>query len=145
MSTFVFRKYAGYNPNEIKCWSPSTVISESSFDLEEIVFSRGASKAGTSIPSPLARMELFDTAFHIVGDDRKNNLKGRTIYHQLVSDCLDVMQLILNSKNSEIGIGKKLWFKEWNVRENIDKLKSKGENHPNNLLAISLEQIFFDR
>ncbi len=145
MSTFVFRKYAGYNPNEIKCWSPSTVISESSFDLEDIVFSRGASKAGTSIPSPLARLELFDTAFHIVGDDRKNNLKGRTIYHQLVSDCLDVMQMIFNSKNSDIGIGKKLWFKEWKVRENIDKLKSKGDSHPNNLLAKSLEQIFFDK
>lgn len=144
MTTHVFRKYAGYNPNEIKCWTASTVIDESSFDIEDIVFTRGASKAGTSIPSPLARMELFDTAFRIVADDRKNNLKGNTIYHQLVSDVLDVMQMLFNAKNDEIGIGKKIWFKEWQVRENIDKLKSRGEEHPNSLLAKSLEQIFYD-
>jgi hypothetical protein len=143
MAPHIFRKYSGYNPNEIKCWSPSTVIDTSSFDVENIVFSRGSSKAGTAIPSPLARMELFDTAFHIVADDR-NSLKGKTIYHQLISDCLDVMQLIFNTKNTEIGIGKKMWFREWKVRENIDKLKSKGESHPNNLLAKSFEQIFFD-
>ena len=144
MTPHVFRKYAGYNPNEIKCWSASSVIDESSFEIEDIVFARGASKAGTSIPSPLARMELFDTAFRIVADDRKNNLKGKTIYHQIVSDALDVMQLLFNIKNDEIGISKKLWFKEWRVQENIAKLKSKGEEHPNSLLAKSLEQIFFD-
>jgi len=145
MASHIFRKYAGYNPNEIKCWSPSTSIDTNSFDVENIVFTRGSSKAGTAIPSPLARMELFDTAFHILATDQKNNLNGRTIYHQLVSDCLDVMQMIFNSRNSDIGTDKKIWFKEWKVRENIDKLKSKGENHPNNLLAKSFEQIFFDR
>lgn len=144
MTTHVFRKYNGYNPNEIKCWTPSTVIDETSFDIEDIVFTRGAAKAGTSIPSPLARMELFDTAFRIVADDRKDNLKGKTIYHQLVSDVLDVMQLLFNIHDEEIGRGKKIWFKEWRVRENIENLKSKGESHPNYLLAKSLEQIFFD-
>lgn len=144
MTTHVFRKYNGYNPNEIRCWTPSTVIDETSFDIEDIVFTRGAAKAGTSIPSPLARMELFDTAFRIVADDRKDNLKGKTIYHQLVSDVLDVMQMLFNANNEEIGYGKKIWFKEWRVNENIDKLKAKGDSHPNYLLAKSLEQIFFD-
>lgn len=145
MIPYIFRKYPGYNPNEIKCWSPSTVIDTSSFDVDDIVFSKGSSKAGTAIPSPLARMELFDTAFHIVASDQKNNLKGKTIYHQLVSDCLDVLQLIFNTKSADIGFGKKLWFKEWKVRENIDKLKAKGESHPNYLLAKSLNQIFSDK
>lgn len=139
----VFRKYAGYNPNEVKCWSPSTVIDTSSFDVENIVFKRGASKAGTSIPSPLARLELFDTAFNIVSDDR-NNLSGQTIYHQLVSDCLDLMQFLFSVDNSEIGYGKKVWFKEWKINENVSKLKSKGETHSHSILAKSLEQIFFD-
>lgn len=145
MAPYTFRKYPGYNPNEIKGWSPSTVIDTSSFDVEDIVFSKGSLKAGTSIPSPLARMELFDTAFHIVASDQKNNLKGRTIYHQLVSDCLDVLQLIFNTSSADIGTGKKLWFKEWKVRENIDKLKARGESHPNYLLGKSLDQIFSDR
>ena len=107
MPSHIFRKYPGYNPNEIKDWTPSTVIDTNSFDVEDIVFSKGSSKAGTAIPSPLARMELFDTAFHIVASDQKNNLKGRTIYHQLVSDCLDVLQLIFNTKNADIGLGKR--------------------------------------
>ncbi|MEJ7677473.1 MAG: hypothetical protein WKG06_06300 [Segetibacter sp.] len=129
MTPYVFRKYEGYNRNEIKCWSPSKVIDTNSFDVENIGASNGSSKAATAIPSPLARLELFDTAFHIVASD-KSNLKGNTIYHQLVSDCLDVLQLIFNIKNADIGVGKKLWFKEWKVRENIDKLKAKGGISP---------------
>ncbi|HEY5408526.1 MAG TPA: hypothetical protein VIJ92_15640 [Ginsengibacter sp.] len=145
MTPFIFRKYPGYNPNEIKCWTASTVIDTNSFDVEDIVVTKGSSKAGTSIPSPLARMELFDTAFHIAASDQKNNLKGNTIYHQLVSDCLDILQLIYNIKNEDIGLNKKLWFKEWKVKENIDKLKSKGDLHPNYLLGKSLDQIFSDK
>lgn len=145
MTPYVFRKYAGFNPNEIKCWSPSSAISADNFEVEDIVHSNGSSKAGSSIPSPLARMELFDTAFHIVATDQKNNLDGNTIYHQLVSDCLDVLQLIFNMNSATIGQGKKLWFKEWKVKENIDRLKERGESHPHFILGKSLEQIFFDR
>lgn len=144
MTPHIFRKYPGFNANDIKCWTPSTVIDTKSFDVENIVFSKGSSKAGTSIPSPLARMELFDTAFHIVASE-KANLQGRTIYHQLVSDSLDMLQLIFNTKSTDIGLGKKLWFKEWKVKENIDKLKAKGESHPNYLLGKSLDQIFSDK
>lgn len=143
MTPYIFRKYEGFNRNDIKCWSPSGVIATDNFDVENSSVSSGSSKAATAIPSPLARLELFDTAFHIVASD-KNNLKGTTIYHQLVSDCLDVLQLIFNIKNADIGTGKKLWFKEWRVRENIDKLLDKGESHPNYLLGKSLKQIFFD-
>src|SRR5688572_5737127 len=118
MTPYVFRKYPGYNFNEVKCWSVSTVIDTKNFDVEDIVYSRGSAKAGTSIPSPLARLELFDTAFHIIATDQKNNLEGSTLYHQLVSDCLDMLQLVFNLKNKEIGFNKKVWFREWKVREN---------------------------
>ncbi|SEI49933.1 hypothetical protein SAMN05216327_10251 [Dyadobacter sp. SG02] len=141
---YIFRKYKGFNPNEIKCWSPSSGIDPTGFDPEDIAVSRSSSKAGTSIPSPFARLELFDTAFNIIASDR-GNLEGTSIYHQLVSDCLDVFQLLFNSKNTDIGFGKKLWFKEWKAGENIEKLKAKGEAHPHNLLARSLEQIFGDK
>lgn len=144
MTPHIFRKYPGYNPNEIKDWSPSTVIDTNSFEVEDIVISKGSSKAGTAIPSPLARMELFDTAFHIVADER-SNLKGKSIYHKLVSECLDVLQMVFNTRNGDIGLTKKIWFKEWKVRENIDLLKAKGEQHPNYLLGKSLDQIFSDK
>ncbi|HYC27961.1 MAG TPA: hypothetical protein VEB42_04080, partial [Chitinophagaceae bacterium] len=144
MPPYVFRKYSGYNPNEIRCWSISTAINPDNFIIEDIVYSKGSSKAGTSIPSPLARMELFDTAFQIVATDQKNNLEGNTIYHQLVSDCLDVLQLLFNTSGSEIGESKKIRFREWKVRENIEQLKVGGELHPHYILGKSLEQIFFD-
>ncbi|SFF00422.1 hypothetical protein SAMN05518672_1146 [Chitinophaga sp. CF118] len=140
----VFRKYKGYNPNEIKCWSLSKGINTDSFVVDNITTSKGSSKAGTAIPSPLARMELFDTAFNILASDEMN-LEGNTIYHQLVSDCLDVFQMMFNTRSEDIGAGKKIWFKEWKVQENIDKLKAKGEKHPNYLLGKSLGQIFFDK
>jgi hypothetical protein len=145
MTPYVFRKYAGYNQNDIRCWSTSTAISPDNFVIEDIVTSKGSSKAGTSIPSPLARMELFDTAFHIVATDQKNNLKGKTIYHQLVSDVLDMLQLLYNAGSKDIGQGKKIWFREWKVSENINKLKGRGDTHPHYILGKSLEQIFFDR
>lgn len=144
MTPHIFRKYKGFNPNEIKCWTPSTGINTESFEVENITASKGSSKAGTAIPSPLARMELFDTAFNILSSDNIS-LEGNTIYHQLVSDCLDVLQLIFNTRPEDIGAGKRIWFKEWLVTENIEKLKQKGEKHPNYLLGKSLEQIFFDR
>ncbi|WP_025763907.1 hypothetical protein [Dyadobacter tibetensis] len=141
MSSYIFRKYPGYNPNQIEGWTESTGIDPTNFNPENIAFGRGSSKAGTSIPSPLARLELFDTAFQILGSDR-GNLDGNTIYHQLVSDSLDVFQLLFNSKQADIGSQSKIWFKEWRAQENIERLNQKGRNHPHNLLARSLEQVF---
>lgn len=51
-----------------------------------------AKKQITSIPSPFARMDLFLTAFSIVGEST-NTLDGKTIHHKLVSDSLDIAQL----------------------------------------------------
>lgn len=144
MLPHIFRKYKGYDPNNIKCWTPSNGINTESFEVTNVTTSKGSSKAGTAIPSPLARMELFDTAFNILAADGVS-LEGNTIYHQLVSDCLDMLQIIFTSRTDDIGQNKKIWFREWLVTENIDKLKAKGERHPNYLLGKSLEQIFLDR
>lgn len=47
----------------------------------------------TSIPSPFARMDLVKRAFKIVAE---GSLEGKTAYHKLVSDCLDVGQIFFN-------------------------------------------------
>lgn len=47
----------------------------------------------TSIPSPFARMDLVKRAFKIVAE---GSLDGKTAYHKLVSDCLDVGQIFFN-------------------------------------------------
>jgi len=56
----------------------------------------------TSIPSPFARMDLIRTAFSEINNniDIVNGdfsyLDGTTIYHKLVSDCLDIAELFFN-------------------------------------------------
>ncbi len=71
-----------YGPNDIsKIKDPA-----GSNDLNEI----------TSIPSPFARIHLFETAFRVLADQSSEDLAlldGNTIYHKLVSDCLDVAEL----------------------------------------------------
>lgn len=139
---YIFRKYGGYNVNDVKCWSATSAINTDHFEIQDTVAKRGGSKIGTSIPSPMARMELFDTAFHIAATDTQNNLKGNSVYHQLVSDCLDVMQLLFNTSENDIGAGKKIWFKEWKVKENIEKLQSRGPGHAHQLLARAFSLVF---
>ena len=53
-----------------------------------------AKKEITSIPSPFARIDLAKTAFKFVVDSGK--LDGDTIYHKIVSDCLDVGEIFFN-------------------------------------------------
>ncbi len=53
-----------------------------------------ASKDITSIPSPWARLELIDTAFGEVV--ASGQLEGTSIYHRMVSDCLDVAEIFFN-------------------------------------------------
>ena len=53
-----------------------------------------AKKEITSIPSPFARIDLAKTAFKYVVDS--GNLDGNTIYHKIVSDCLDVGEIFFN-------------------------------------------------
>lgn len=50
----------------------------------------------TSIPSPFARIHLFETAYRIISDEATEDpaaMDGNTIYHKLVSDSLDVGEL----------------------------------------------------
>lgn len=63
----------------------------------------------TSIPSPFARMDLVKRAFKIVAE---GGLDGRTIYHKLVSDCLDVGQIFFNIEKYRDNIEIIVWDKK---------------------------------
>jgi hypothetical protein len=53
----------------------------------------------TSIPSPFARMHLFETAFNIVNSTDHNGIQNGmgviapTKYHEMVSHCLDMLEI----------------------------------------------------
>jgi hypothetical protein len=62
----------------------------------------------TSIPSPFARMDLVRTAFRYVVNKKK--LDGNTIYHRMVSDCLDIAEIFFNIE----ALSDKIEILEWN-------------------------------
>ena len=72
----------------------------------------------TSIPSPFARIDLVKTAFKYVVD--KQDLDGDTAYHQLVSDCLDVGQIIFERDKHE----SKLKIEKWDRDIDLEKLRT---------------------
>lgn len=91
----VFRLYSeGSNTN--KGWSESSVYPYNSTNRNTIADPDGASAAHeiTSIPSPFARIDLVKTAFKEVC--RSGKLDGKTIFHKMVSDSLDVGEIFFN-------------------------------------------------
>ncbi|MEM6804088.1 MAG: hypothetical protein AAF696_21975, partial [Bacteroidota bacterium] len=57
----------------------------------------------TSIPSPIAQMHLYDIAFKVVSTEEGgrqkegNGLDGNSTFHKIISDCLDVYELLFSA------------------------------------------------
>ena len=80
----------------------------------------------TSIPSPFARIDLVRTAYKYVVD--KNELEGNTIYHKLISDCLDVGEMFFKIDS----LGSRAQIKFWD--KNIDLNTLKNSSNPRHKL-----------
>jgi hypothetical protein len=80
-------------------------------------------KSLNAIPSPLARIHLFESAFSLVYQDELNgtNVSGDA-YKKLVSDCFDVFELLFNW-NNHIREGKDLKIIRWEKESEIKKLR----------------------
>jgi len=127
----------GASDIRLECWGLSSKLDSNRIRTIKDTIRKGSSKVATSVPSPFARMYLFDTAFKMVSEQ----LDGDTVYHQLVSDCLDIFQFLFNAGNGDANIK----FKQWNRNERINKLKDNPEGHPHRLLADSLELFFTNK
>ena len=99
-----------YGPNDISGIQDPTGAS-SNFEI-------------TSIPSPFARIHLFETAFRIVANEATGNLANLerdSIYNKLISDCFDVGEIffkfdLFKQKYNSLKII------PWNKEDNIRKL-----------------------
>ncbi|MDF2517918.1 MAG: hypothetical protein K0R59_3214 [Sphingobacterium sp.] len=100
----------------------------SSVIIEKIISPDGdqSSILPTSIPSPFARLDLFNTAFRYF-NDANNKLDGYTNNHKLVSDCLDLLELLYNkdSINGELTI--KVWDKQRDLAKLTDSSYSRHQ------------------
>lgn len=85
----------------------------------------------TSVPSPFAQLHLYDAVFGMVAE----NPNGNTIYHRLVSKCLDILEITFNYytlKDQGIKIAK------WDKAQQLKKLKE-STNEGQRLLGETLE------
>jgi hypothetical protein len=100
----VFRLYNIQGNNNLIDWQDSKVYGSQA--ISEITDPDGADarKEITSIPSPFARIDLIKTAFREVSNMANRNLNdrgysnfdGKSIYHRMVSDALDVAEIFFN-------------------------------------------------
>lgn len=88
-----------------------------------------------SVPSPYAQIHMTDYAFAAIIE----NPIGNSIYHQLVSDCLDVWELVFNWDNY---IGLELDFLVWNKSNQLQLLQA-SSNNGHKLLSYALD-LFWD-
>ena len=67
----------------------------------------------TSIPSPFARIDLVKSAFKFVANSRQ--LDGKTIFHKMVSDSLDVGEIFFKAKTYSDRVKVIFWDKDQNI------------------------------
>lgn len=139
---YIFSPHKNTNP-QLRSWDKSMEIGPSEIvQIRDTVAKRSGAKAATSVPSPFARMHLFETAFEICGTPTKDNPRpqeGDSMYHRLVSDCLDMFQFLYSAANSG-----DISFSLWSKSAELAILKDKSRPHGHNLLGNSL-QMFLDK
>ena len=87
------------------------------------------SGALNSLPTPFARFFVAREAFRRAQEEHVNKKnEAGFAYRQLVSDILDVYELLFNRKyheNTWVGKEKKIELREWKSKENLKYIKEK--------------------
>jgi hypothetical protein len=132
--SYVFRLHSTGN-NQLKNWeSTQSLGPEDIHSIPDTVQSLNTGKVGASIPSPFARMYLFEAAFQFIV--RSGQPKGNSIYYHLVSDCLDMFQfLYMNAGNPDIS------FKKWDKKQRLDDMAASAFDE-HRRLAKTLDLFF---
>jgi hypothetical protein len=100
---------------------------------------RKATRGLTSVPSPFARMHLFATAFDMVNKDGHNQ---DSVYHRMVSQCLDMLELLFNYQGYKKAKAN-LSITKWSRDNEIQAMLSSP--HPNQRLLGKTLQLFLEQ
>lgn len=119
--------------------------------LTDVAISNLKDKAARSthalnaVPSPFARMHIFETAFKLVTRDaREKQDNASRVYMEIVSDCLDAIELVFNAAYHE-SQGDTLEFVNW-MPSDLNRLSSgtRGQQVYRKTLGLYLDQDFSD-
>jgi hypothetical protein len=133
---YIFRFHKGTN-NNIYDWKASDRIASS--HLQDINEKTNvlSSSAGTSIPTPLARLFLFKTAFEIMAAQvRKNSVEANSIYAGFVSESLDMLELLYKGGSD----GTRFRYQRWTFDNSDEAMTHFGTRAGHKLLATSFRQ-----
>ena len=108
----VLRIYEG--KNTITDWDESGKIGSTQIDSIVDGADMNAAYEITSIPSPFARIDLAKSAFKYVAE---NGVVGKTAFHKIVSDCLDVAQIFFEIEKYRDFIEVVVWDKRTHLAE----------------------------
>jgi hypothetical protein len=141
MSKKVFRIHSEGDLNND--WFSSTNINNSLIDSIKTDSGDGK-KLPTSIPSPFARIDLVRTAFAKVGGDgnleglERNGLATATDNHKLISDALDIGQILFNYNKHD----KDLKLVAWDKTKSLEVLLNGNaeQRHLGKTLKLFLDQ-----
>lgn len=130
-------KIHGGNPAQNDGWQESEELTKGSDNktgigsIDDSIEGGNAGKIGTSIPTPFARIYLFDTAYTFVSAKRAK--RELNFYDQLVTQSLDLLQLLF-----EKGADSKLKIYEWNGIKQVNEIVTKGFKEGHKTLATAL-------
>ncbi|MFN0200478.1 MAG: hypothetical protein ACKVTZ_03105 [Bacteroidia bacterium] len=126
---YIYTPHRNSNP-QLRSWDKSMEIGVSEIaQIRDTVVKRNEAKAATSVPSPFARMHLFETAFELVMKQQE----GDTMYHKLVSDCLDMFQLLFDMSDDG-----NFSFIRWSKPTELELLKDKAKPREHRLFSETL-------
>ena len=136
----IFRFHTGRN-NNIYDWTPSDRITPA--EVRDVMDKTNilTSAAGTSIPTPIARMYLFKTAFEIVAAQvRDNQVDFNSIYSGLVSESLDLLELLYKNGADKSKFRYDRWLFDNSQKDDNLILRFFGNDHGHSLLAETFKQ-----
>lgn len=101
---YFFRIHTGVDTDANQAgWHRTSLIKNDKTGIQSIMDTvdqlPSSGKIGTSIPTPFARIYLFNAAFQAVVNTHGGAGKGSKSYEQLVSDCLDLLQFLFEKGN----------------------------------------------
>ena len=141
MASYIFNIFSSDSEQSQNGWYRRSQVTEATVkDIPDTLSNIGnLSKVGTSIPTPLARIYLFNAAFEFMA----TNAAGKNeVYQGLVNDALDLLQVIFeNGVDGDRAFDSKLKVLPWNGATVIRALKN-ANSEEKRLLGNSLALAF---
>ncbi|WP_133274312.1 hypothetical protein [Hymenobacter radiodurans] len=106
---------------QVQGWQKTAPITSTEIDTVTDPTGGRAKNVAVSIPTPFARMHLFETAFDFLAREGQRN--PGSVYHELVSHYWDLFEVLYNF-NLYTQAGRKITLRRWNAETELRKMQS---------------------